>query len=235
MDGQSQQLKHPLDRPIWNALTTRQASISVRSGPAVRLQPDIGVFAAAAEGESNALGTLDCGPEGLWLLEPQAVSAPANMVVHRTAACVQMVADAVVAYDPPFAIEALNDADVPDMYALASLCAPGPFFAHTHCMGCFIGVKQDGKLVAMAGERLQPAGFTEVSAVCTLPDYRGRGYAGALMRVVAGRIAARGETPFLHSYADNAGAIALYETLGFRFRTEVTLTVLMREGPPQTG
>jgi predicted GNAT family acetyltransferase len=84
-------------------------------------------------------------------------------------------------------------------------------------------------VVAMAGERMKPEGFTEVSGVCTLPDYRGRGYAGGLMRVVAARILARGEMPFLHVYADNAGAIALYETLGFRFRRALTMTVIRRK------
>ena len=78
----------------------------------------------------------------------------------------------------------------------------------------------------MAGERMKPAGFTEVSGVCTHPDFRGRGYAGKLMRMVAQRIAARGETPFLHAYADNAGAIALYENLGYRWRCDVNVTVL---------
>jgi predicted GNAT family acetyltransferase len=78
----------------------------------------------------------------------------------------------------------------------------------------------------MAGERMKPAGFTEISGVCTHPDARGRGYAGALMRIVAARIVARGETPFLHVYASNAGAIALYRTLGFELRQELTMTVL---------
>ena len=97
-----------------------------------------------------------------------------------------------------------------------------------HALGAFVGIKQDGRLVAMAGERMRPEGFTEVSGVCTLPDHRGRGYAGRLMQVVAGRIAARGETPFLHSYASNLGAIRLYESLGFVIRREVTATVLAK-------
>jgi hypothetical protein len=94
-------------------------------------------------------------------------------------------------------------------------------------MGRFIGVKQGGRLVAMAGERLRPEGHTEVSGVCTHPEYRGKGYARGLMRIVAARILARGETPFLHSYAHNAGAIALYESLGFRVRSGIVLTVLV--------
>lgn len=89
-------------------------------------------------------------------------------------------------------------------------------------------MKANGRLVAMAGERMKPDGFTEVSGVCTHPEHRGRGYAGALMRLVAGRILDRGETPFLHAYASNRGAIALYQTLGFTLRRGVLMTRLTR-------
>jgi len=231
VDGQQDRLIHRLDRPIWSALTTRQADIAEREGGAVRLRPDIGVFAAAADAapESRAALTgLRCGPEGLWFLEVDAVAPPPGLVVYHTAACVQMIADHIEERTPPFTVEALTDADAPAMFALARLTEPGPFFAHTNRMGDFIGVKQGGTLVAMAGERLRPEGYTEVSGVCTHPDHRGKGYAGGLMRIVASRIVARGEMPFLHAYADNSGAIALYETLGFRLRSAVTLTILVR-------
>jgi predicted GNAT family acetyltransferase len=120
----------------------------------------------------------------------------------------------------------MTDADAAEMLALATLTKPGPFFARTHQLGRFIGVRDNGVLVAMAGERLKTPGYTEVSAVCTHPDHRGRGYAAALMRQVMGGIVARGETPFLHSYAANTGAIRLYESLGFRFSRELVMTVL---------
>ena len=122
----------------------------------------------------------------------------------------------------------MTEADAAEMQALAALTQPGPFFRHTNRLGTFIGVRQDGALVAMAGERLRPTGYTEVSGVCTHPDHRGKGYAGALMRQVAHNIVARGDTPFLTSYTDNVGAIALYEALGFRIRRELMLTALSR-------
>jgi predicted GNAT family acetyltransferase len=227
-------VNHPLDRPIWSALTTRQADLAERVGGAVRLGPAYGVFAAAADASEQsriALNYLECDAEGLWLLEADEVEAPPGMlVVHHRAACVQMVADHVVAPRPDFEIERLGEADAPEMFALARLTEPGPFFEQTHRMGNFIGVKDRGHLIAMAGERLRPEGYTEVSGVCTHPDFRGHGLAGGLMRIVAARILARGETPFLHSYADNEGAIALYEKLGFRLRSAMNLTVLVREG-----
>jgi predicted GNAT family acetyltransferase len=233
VDRQQGRLIHKLDRPIWSALTTRQADIAEQAGAAVRLRPEIGVFAAApdASAESRfALTQLRCGSEGLWFLEVDEVASPPGLIVHHTAPCVQMIADRIEAGEPPFAVESLGEADATEMFALARLTEPGPFFKHTNRMGDFIGVKQAGKLVAMAGERLRPEGYTEVSGVCTHPDFRGKGYAGGLMRIVASRIIARGETPFLHSYANNSGAIALYEALGFRLRSAITLTVLSAAG-----
>lgn len=230
MDGQQGRLSHILDRPIWSALTTRQADIAERAGAAVRLRPDIGVFAAAADASAEsraALTGLRCGPEGLWFLEVDEVAPPPGLVVHHRAACVQMIADHIEPRAPAFAVETLGEADAPEMFGLARLTEPGPFYEHTNRMGNFIGVRQAGKLIAMAGERLRPEGHTEVSGVCTHPDHRGKGYAGGLMRIVASRIVARGEVPFLHSYADNAGAIALYETLGFRLRSPMMLSVLV--------
>ena len=121
------------------------------------------------------------------------------------------------------------------MRALAELTQPGPFHARTHALGGFVGVRENGRLIAMAGERLQAPGFTEISAVCTHPDARGRGLAGKLMRLVAAGIVARGEQLFLHVYPHNKGAIALYERLGFRHRADIQLNVLRRLQPGESA
>jgi predicted GNAT family acetyltransferase len=227
---------HPLDRPVWSALTGGQAHLAQGDGRALRFPPDYGPFAAEAEGDlegQTMLAAFEPGSDGLWLVEPQAAAPPAGMAAAGEALCAQMTACEIAGDAPGFEATPLGDADGPQMLALARLTKPGPFAVHTHRLGRFIGVKLDGRLVAMAGERMKPSGFTEVSGVCTHPDFRGRGYAGGLMRLVARRILERGETPFLHAYASNAGAIELYRTLGFTVRRTVVLTILKRDGSEQ--
>jgi predicted GNAT family acetyltransferase len=122
----------------------------------------------------------------------------------------------------------LTAADAPEMLALAGLTQPGPFFAATHTMGGFWGLRIDGRLAAMAGERMRFLGHTEVSGVCVHPDFRGRGLARTLSALVGAGIHARGEVPFLHAWTTNTAAIALYESLGFRQRAEVDVVVMAR-------
>lgn len=155
---------------------------------------------------------------------------PPGARVVRAAGLVQMVCDSLSsAPSSAFDVVDLTDDDAAEMFALATLTKPGPFVRHTNRLGHFVGVKVDGVLVAMAGERMKLPGWSEVSGVCTHPGHRGRGYAGALMRVVAERMIAQGETPWLTSYASNSGAIALYESLGFRHRAGMTATIIARD------
>ena len=223
---------HPLDRPILAMLTgRRQAPLAIVRDGALRLDPAFGIFAVLTDGEAEsreALGALVREHGDVALVEPQAAPAIPGTRVVSEALCWQMIAEGPGEPAPEAAFEILDlgPADAAEMLALASLTRPGPFVERTPELGDFVGVKLDGRLVAMAGERMKPDGFTEVSGVCTDPEHRGRGYAAALMRLVMGRIRARGETPFLHAYAANRGAIGIYEGLGFRFRRELVMTSL---------
>jgi predicted GNAT family acetyltransferase len=225
-------MDHPLDRPIWSALATRQAGLAQGDRRALRFAPDYGLFAAAADRSQaslEALSALVPADGQVALVEARTPAAVPGTVIVSTSIIWQMAAPAILeGPGPDFTIVDLTEADAPQMLALATETRPGPFFARTHQLGDFVGVKAGGRLIAMAGERMKPEGYTEVSGVCTDPSHRGLGYAGALMRVVASRILARGETPFLHSYAHNTGAIDLYRSLGFSLRSEMTMQVLAR-------
>jgi predicted GNAT family acetyltransferase len=131
-----------------------------------------------------------------------------------------------------FRFEALGANDVPEMLALTALTEPGPFRSRTYELGVFLGVREDGRLAAMAGQRLALPGFTEISAVCTHPDFRGRGYGLALVATFAGAIHARGETPILHVLPSNIAAIRVYQAAGFTLRRKLQVVVI---SPPAQG
>lgn len=225
--------EHPLDRPARFALAERQSSLAISEGKARRFDPAYGVF-ASLEDESEAaltdLGTLIARHGDVAMLETSPPEQGPGFTLASQALGVQMVATTLypARSTPPAPLVPLGTQDHAEMLALATLTEPGPFFARTPLLGDFYGVRIEGRLVAMAGERMRPPGHCEVSGVCTHPEFRGHGFAGALMRLVAARILDRGEVPFLHAYADNHGAIALYETLGFRLRREVLMNRLTR-------
>ena len=125
-------------------------------------------------------------------------------------------------------IEPLGDKDVTETVALAKLTNPGPSETGTARLSQFWGIKEKGRLAAMAGERMKHMGHSEISGVCSHPDFRGRGFARALSAAVAKQIIARREVPYLHSYSENTPAIRLYESLGFQIRCEMYAAVLAR-------
>jgi predicted GNAT family acetyltransferase len=226
---QQMKSRQPPDRPVWSALEGRQAGLSVGNHLARRFAPGFGPFAATRDDRPEALDALNeliMRRERLILLQAGESQVPRGAIVVRRAEVVQMVLNALKPAMGHAGVERLGPADVAEMRVLAALTQPGPFEARTHELGAFWGVRHQGRLVAMAGERMKLDGFVEVSAVCTHPDFRGRGYAAHLTSVVTSQILHRRETPFLHAYASNTPAIALYEALGFTLRREMVVTVL---------
>lgn len=219
----------PLDRPVWASLATHHRSRSEGGELARRFAPDINVFASSRDDSPEALRALSSllkPGQRAYVLQVPRIAVPPDCVVLKEAGGVQLVATRSLKPDAnDEGVEVLREDDAPEMLALATLTEPGPFLTRTHTMGRFIGVRIDGRLAAMAGERMRFPGFTEVSGVCVHPDFRGRGLARRLSACVAANIEARGDTPFLHSWTTNTAAISLYESLGFRIRAEVNVTI----------
>ncbi|AXG81494.1 GNAT family N-acetyltransferase [Streptomyces paludis] len=216
---------HPLDNPAYSALTGAHARFAERHGRLLRYRPDVSPWLAlpddlAAGDGSDGDGALWAeaaalaGPGGSLALAGYTVAPPAGWEITFAADGVQLV-DAGAATAPDPAAVRLGPADVPEILGLVERTRPGPFLPRTVEMGTYLGIRHEGALVAMAGERMRPEGFSEISAVCTAPEFRGRGLAARLVLAVADGIRARGETAFLHAAADNTNAIRLYETLGF--------------------
>jgi ribosomal protein S18 acetylase RimI-like enzyme len=238
---------HPLDHPVWNSLTTSHAafaeappSVAPECAGALRYAPDMSPFAALRPNVQGEPVIPDHGWADLLALTDPGVevllSGPSSMLATRPSAWtvtmdlpgVQMIATDVVTGKPDPEAVVLGPTEVDEMLDLVSRTEPGPFLPNTFRMGTYLGIRRGGDLIAMAGERMRPPGWTEISAVCTLPEYRGQGLAGRLVQAVAHGIRARDEIPFLHAAAENVNAIRMYESLGFRLRLRPGFYALIR-------
>lgn len=215
---------HVLDNVIWQALTSKQAHLSHKKDEAVRFFNEVSMLAAVSEPSESAFqnlrSLLNIG-ERVGLFLDAIPPAMREFRLVTSADLLQMVrdtADAIPVGTESQEVVPLGDDDVPEMLALTQLTKPGPFGRRTREMGDYFGIRLNGSLVAMAGERLRVPGHTELSAVCTHPDHLGHGHAKALVTMLLGRIQGRGEVAFLHVLPGNRRAVELYERLGFRTR-----------------
>jgi ribosomal protein S18 acetylase RimI-like enzyme len=210
-----------LDNPAWHSLAL-QTEFAEGDSRARRYLPDIDPVAALPDGAPPeawaALRPLVGANEPVHLLQP-AFEVPDDWSVGHRGTVVQMIGVEPSARIAGVPFIDLGVEDGPEMLALALATEPGPFAARTHELGQFVGIRIDGRLVAMAGERFVLPGMTEVSAVCTHPQHRGKGWAAALTAEMSARIHERGQTPFLHVVESNTTARGVYERIGFQDRT----------------
>lgn len=222
--------EHILDNPIWSALTTEHASLAEGGAKALRYPSAIGPLAAvrpqSAAGNAILRDWIESsGP--LIIAQVEKFEIPEGLQVMWERRGIQMVANERHPCQPSeVQIEPLHASDASEMLDLALSTKPGPFAKRTHELGQFWGIRESGRLVAMAGERMRQTGYAEISAVCTHPDHRGRGFARLLSLKVLDEILRRGEIPYLHAFMDNQAAIRLYESIGFRPRSELNIMML---------
>lgn len=226
-------MTHILDNPIWNALITGNKSFAYGSEEAKYMERDIGIFAGLKTNSQINLDEL-CSlvPEKslVVLFTPEEIALSAGWNIKLKKVLLQMVYQQ---QDLPVVdnneLITLQNKHVPAMLELTAMTNPGPFLSRTIELGNYEGIFHRNNLIAMAGQRLQPDPYTEISAVCTHPDYTGKGYAAKLVRSQISKITAAGHIPFLHVYPDNTAACKLYEKLGFYTRKEMVVYVLEKE------
>ncbi len=226
-----------MENPVWSSLNGALKHLSVGNDLARRFQTDVNVFAGTQDRSDAATEALyEILPEtsSVYLMQCVPVRLPKDAKVLMERAGVQyqaarsFVGGPEAAPKPGFPVQRMTDADAADILELATLTKPGPFFKNTHRMGDFFGIRLDGQLIAVAGERFRCGKSAEVSAVCVHPDFQGKGLGRHMVAVSAANIEARGDVPFIQAWADNAPAIGLYKSMGYEFRTDILVTELSR-------
>jgi predicted GNAT family acetyltransferase len=231
-----QNMSSLLDNPVWNALSTTHASFAEGDDLAKRYPVDVAPFAATRDQSPESYHSLArlLGPEGTGAIPLATMPVlPPGWTVVRKVDPTQMVWNTQTTPPVEHGFEELTISNVDEMLGLVELTKPGPFFKRTPDLGSYLGIREAGKLVAMAGERLKPYRYTEISAVCTHPDYRGRGYASSLVSILIQGITERNKIPFLHVRTENVDAIGVYEKLGFKTRRIMNIAIVKNEQSAQ--
>ncbi|MCT1436554.1 GNAT family N-acetyltransferase [Brachybacterium paraconglomeratum] len=222
--------EHPvLDNPAWSSLTGAHRELAIGNEHVLRYPEDVSPFVGVRDWEHPDVwdAILDVfGHDAVVSVSHADPLLPAGWAPEFQIPGVQLVqTDRLAPRPEPEAVE-LGAADTDEMLALIAQTRPGPFEARTHEMGRYIGIRRDGQLIAMAGERLHPDGWTEISAVAVHPEHRRQGLASRLVLDVAHHIQRRGDRALLHASAANTAAIAGYEKLGFELRRRLTFGAL---------
>jgi ribosomal protein S18 acetylase RimI-like enzyme len=243
-------MDHVLDNPIWNALITGNAALAEGDDEVKFFPADVAPFVGLREINPHHLAQLyeRVAPDRVVaIVAPTPIAIPAGWKVVLPVKALQMVyeppphASAQAPASAPQTVRAepelvpLSDQHIPAMLELTALTNPGPFYQRTILFGSYTGIFDGTELVAMAGFRMHPGDFIEVSAVCTRPSHLGRGYARTLITHLIGKIVARNCTPFLHVRADNKRAIEVYRQLGFITRHGMAINFIKKKAPGSSG
>ncbi|HEV9036811.1 MAG TPA: GNAT family N-acetyltransferase [Puia sp.] len=224
---------HPLDNPAWSALTTEQAKFARGAEYAKRYLPEILPFVGLASGAAPEHADPYIAPGESFYIIGDLPPLPAGWKQEHELPCAQLLAPENL-HCMPQPIEPillLGEPDKADMFGLIDSLQPGYYHPDTRRTGDYCGIRRDGRLVAMAGERMRMTGFSELSAICTHPDFTGHGYAQQLIAWLCRRQVAAGITPFLHVSLANQRALRLYLYLGFRHRREITFRRMRKSHP----
>lgn len=221
-----------LDNPIWNALQTgdqiKNIGLNNLAFYDASIAPFIGINKWDLDGQQNFIHHAPANRTWFLLIADEIVfQKQIDVTLHIP--LYQMVCNSlqtVTFKPPPPQISVLNETNKDEMLALATLTKPGPFSDRTIEFGNYHGIFVDGKLVAMGGERMHVANFTEVSAICTHPDYRGQGYAAYITQFLTHSVLQKRQTPFLHVRVENESAINVYQKLGYQIRKTIQFYML---------
>ena len=228
---------HPLDNPVWAALTTEHRSVARVHGSAHAYRDDIAPFMAVETLDAQAWADLAQLDDTARMIRASIGELPPGAHAPFRAGVRQMVAPVVgtdlaatmadLGATPEYRLRELHDDDVPAMLDLTHRAKPGPFRPRTIELGGYLGVFENGSLVCMAGRRMRTHGWCEISAVCTDAAHLGRGLARRVTLLVAAGIQAEGRDAFLHVSDENPRAGALYEHLGFTVRAHLEVAAVV--------
>jgi predicted GNAT family acetyltransferase len=225
-------MENVLDNVVWEALGSRQAALNAGNARLRYFDADVAPFVGMQDWSETDQALLaaqlpDDRPFSAMIAKP--VTIPAAFKTVFSIPLYQMICPVLKPYPGEAdGLRELTAADIPAMLELTALTKPGPFYQRTISFGRYFGIFKDGKLAAMAGERLKVNGYTEVSAICSDPGHAGKGYSAQLLTKVAGMIMERGETPFLHVRFDNERAISMYQKTGFEIRSDVHFEIFRK-------
>ena len=226
-------MPHPLDNPIWSALTTGSFKFSHGTDNCRFIDREMGFFAGLPsydlEGMNTLLSACEVG-QRVILFPPDHLPTTEGWIVHNNRPLLQMVySEEKPLSTPQGKLEDLKGNHVPSMLTLTELTKPGPFLTRTLDFGGYVGAMDGERLMSMAGRRLSPDPYVEISAVCTHPDYLGKGLSSQVMTQVMKGVLEEQKIPFLHVYPDNAPAVRVYEKLGFKPRTTLRVYLLEKK------